>query len=80
MSDRPVDKIIIIILSFRDGKSKNKNIDHRVKETFSIISTQGTCETDHVFTHDSTMPSALNFCFLMYFIESKRIKIILEDT
>ena len=30
---RSVGKIIIIILSLRVGKSKNKNIDHRGKET-----------------------------------------------
>ena len=38
---RSVGKIIII-LSFRVGISKNKNIDHRVKETCAIVSTQTT--------------------------------------
>ena len=44
---RPAGKIIIIILSFRVGTSKNKNIDHRVKETCAFMSTQVTCETGH---------------------------------
>ena len=45
---RSVGKIIIIItLSFRVGTSENKNIDHRVKESYAIMSTQITCETDH---------------------------------
>ena len=39
---------IIIILSFWVGTSKNKNIDHRVKETCAIMSTQVTCQTDHI--------------------------------
>ena len=38
---------IIIILSFRVGTSKNENIDHQVKETCAIVSTQITCEKDH---------------------------------
>ena len=33
---------IIIILSFRVGTSKNKNIDNGVKETSAIMSTQVT--------------------------------------
>ena len=33
ISGRSVGKIIIIILSLRVGKSKNKNINHRGKET-----------------------------------------------
>ena len=55
----------IIILSFRVGTSNNKNIDHRVKETCSIMSTQVTEGTDHisVLCH-STMSTALNICFL----------------
>ena len=36
---------IIIILSFRVDTSKNKNIDHRVKKTCAILSTQVTYET-----------------------------------
>ena len=34
---------IIIFLSFRVGTSRNKNIDHQVKETCAIMSTQVTC-------------------------------------
>ena len=48
MSGRSVGKIMIIILSFWIGTSKNKNIDHRVKESYTIMSIQVTCETDHV--------------------------------
>ena len=47
MSGRSVGKIVIII-SFRVGISKNKNIDHRVKEAHTIMSTKVTCETDHI--------------------------------
>ena len=50
MSGRLVDKIIMI-LSFRVGISKNNSIDHRVKETCAIMSTQVTCETDHISLH-----------------------------
>ena len=63
---RSVGKVIIIIIvSVRVGISKNKNIDHRVKETCAIVLTQVTSETDHisVLCH-STMSGALNFCFL----------------
>ena len=59
-----VGKIMIIILSFRVGTSKNKNIDHRVKETYAIMSTQVTCETNHISTRDSPKSDVLNFCFL----------------
>ena len=47
------------------GISKNKNIDHRVKETCTIMSTQIAYEIHHisVLCH-STMSGALNFCFL----------------
>ena len=48
-----VGKIIIIILSFWVGTSKNKNIDHRVKET-SVFELKR-----HLFTCDSKMSSAL---------------------
>ena len=53
------------MLSFRAGPSKNKNIDHQVKETCAQV----TYETNHisVLCH-STMSSTLNFCFFMYFI------------
>ena len=39
-----INKIIILILSFRvdTSNSKNKNVDYRVKETCAIISTQVT--------------------------------------
>ena len=37
VSGRSVGKIIIIILSFWVSTSKNKNIDHRVKETYVIF-------------------------------------------
>ena len=54
-----------MILSFRVGISKNKNIDYRVKETCDIMSTQVTYEIDHVsLLKDSKISSALNFCFL----------------
>ena len=49
MWSRPLSKriiIIIIILSVQAVVSKNKNIDYRVKETYSIMSTKVTCETD----------------------------------
>ena len=36
----------ISILSFRVGPSKNKNADHRVKETSAVMSIQVTHETD----------------------------------
>ena len=51
---------MIIILSFRFGTSKTKNIDHWVKvKKGAIMSTQVGYETDHIFTGDSTMSSAL---------------------
>ena len=57
--------IIIIILSFRVGIFKNKYFDHQIKETCAIMSTQVTYEIDHVsLLKDSTISSALNFCFL----------------
>ena len=47
-------KIIIIILSIRVGTSKNKKLIIEV-----------THESKHIcLIHDSTMSSALNFCFL----------------
>ena len=60
----PVGKIIIIIIiiSFRVGTTKNKNIAHQIKETCAIMSTQVTHETDDIsLLCDSTMPNALNF-------------------
>ena len=52
-----------LIISFTAVTSKNKNIDHRVKETYAIDSTHVTYGTDHVsLLRDSTMSSALN-CF-----------------
>ena len=40
-------------------------IDHRVKETYAIMSTEVTYETDHIsLLCDSAMSSAPNFCFL----------------
>ena len=48
---------IIIILNLGFGTSKNKNIDHLGKENYAY-------ESDHIsLPRDSTMPSALNFCF-----------------
>ena len=56
---------IIIILSFRVGTSKNKNIDHGVNETCAIMSTQVIYEIDRVsLLQDSTISSGLIFCFL----------------
>ena len=58
ISGRSVGKIIIIIiiLSFRVGISKNKNIDHRSKETCTIMSTQVTYEKDQIpLLRDSAM-------------------------
>ena len=67
ISGGSVDKIIIIIVSFRVGKFKNKNIDHRVKETCAIMSTQVTYETDHIYILcHSTMSSALLFFYVFY--------------
>ena len=60
MSNRSVSKVKIIILSFRVGISKTKNIDHRVKKTCAIMSTHVTCETDHISL------CALNFCFYVF--------------
>ena len=52
-----------IIQSLRADTSKNKNIDHGVKETCAIMSIQTTYEIDHIsHLKDSTISSALNFC------------------
>ena len=47
---------IIIVPSFRVGTSKNENIDHHHISSLS----------------DSTMSSALSFCFFVFFVEHKR--------
>ena len=65
MSGQSVGKILIIMLGFRVGTSKNKNADHRVKETCAIMSVQITYESHCVsLLRDSTMSNVLNFCFL----------------
>ena len=57
---------IIIILNLGFGTSKNKNVDHGVKEDCAY-------ESDHIsLFHDSAMPSALNFCFLSILLQPKR--------
>ena len=62
-----VSKIIIIILSFRVGSSKIKNIDHGVTETFAIVPSQVTYEIDHVsLPQESTISSALNVFYVSY--------------
>ena len=63
-----VGKIIITILSFWVDTSKNKSIDHQVKETCAQV----TYETDHicVLCH-STMSNALNFCFYVFYCDIK---------
>ena len=72
-----VGKIIVINLSFWVDTSKNGNIDHRVKETCAIISTQVTYEIDHIsLFQDSTISSALNFCFLCVFYCNLKKKIM----
>ena len=69
ISGQSLGKIIIITLSFKAGASKNKNIDHGVKVTCAIMSTQVTYETDHmsVLCH-CTKSSALNFWGFWYFM------------
>ena len=71
-----IGKIFIIILSFRVGISKNKNIDHGVKETCAIMSTQVTYETGHTsFLCDSTMSSASIFLNVFYcYLKEKYIR------
>ena len=55
-----VGKTIIIILRFRVGTSKNKNIDYRVNAY----------ETEYVSVlRHSTMSSALNFSFLCFYCD-----------
>ena len=56
---------IILILSFRVNISKNKNFHQKVKETGAIMSTKVTYEINLIsLLWDSTISSALNFCFL----------------
>ena len=63
---------IIIILSFRISISKNKNIDHGVKQSCAIISTQVTYELNHISVlGHSTISSALNFCFYVFYCDLK---------
>ena len=83
----------MIILSFRIGTSKDKNIEHGVKETCPIMSTQVTYKIDHVsLLQDSTISSALNFKFFYAFccnleekgqitrnINSKRINVYIGN-
>ena len=64
MEGRSVGKIIIIILSFRVGTFRNKSIDHQVKETFAVISTQVTCETEHISL--LTIPRCQVHSFVFY--------------
>ena len=51
---------------FQVGTSKNKNIDHRVKKTCAIMSTQVTYETYHipVLCHSTMSNALIFFCFL----------------
>ena len=61
-ANRSVGKIIIIILGFRVGTSKNKNIDHRFKETCAQV----TYETEYISVRRHSIMSsalALNICF-----------------
>ena len=63
-----VGKIIILILNFRFGLSKSKNIDDGVKETCAIMLRKVTYEVNHIsLLWDSTISSALDFLFVMYF-------------
>ena len=58
---RSVGKIRILILSFKVGISKNKNINHGVTETCAIMSIKVTYEIDHIcLLRDSTISRALN--------------------
>ena len=62
---RSVGKIIIIILNLGFGTSENKNVDHRGKENYAY-------EGDISLLRDSTMPSALNICFLSILLQPKK--------
>ena len=48
ISGQSVGKIILTIPRFRVCEYNNKNIDHRVKRTCAIMSTQVTYETNHI--------------------------------
>ena len=62
----------MLILSFKVGTAKNKNIDHGVKETCAIMSTKVTYEIDHIYLlRDSTISNALNFCFCVFYCNLK---------
>ena len=57
---------MIITLGLTVDKSKNKNIDHRGKETCAY-------ESDHIsLCYDSTMSSVLIFCFLSTLLQPRR--------
>ena len=61
-----------IILSFRISTSKNKDADHRVKETCAIWLIQVTYEAEHIsLLRDSAMSNALNFCFYIFYCNLK---------
>ena len=63
---------MIIILSFRISISKNKNADHRVKETCAIRSIQVTNENNHIFLLcDAPMSKALVFLFHVFYCNLK---------
>ena len=63
MSGWSVGKITIII-SFRVGTFKNKNIDYGVENTGAIMLAQVTYKIDHVsLLQDSTISSVLNCCW-----------------
>ena len=65
ISGRSVGKIIIIILNLGFYTSKNKNIDHRGIENC-------TYESDYIsLLRDSTIPSALNICFDLFYCNLK---------
>ena len=66
ISGRSVAKIIIIILSFGVVTSKNQNIDHRVKETCAITSTQVTYETYHIYLFRVKCTKFL-FSYVLYY-------------
>ena len=54
--------IILINNKFQSRRSKNKNVDHRDKESCANMSTQVTYETDHISLQcDSTISSSLKF-------------------
>ena len=65
----------MIIGSVKVNTSKNKNIDHRVIETCTIVSTQVTYRTDSIsLLCDSTISSSLKFHFFYIFCYSLKEK------